>query len=984
MSKKKLWSAPIALVVVLFTALFFGGITVNAAVYDDEGDFGVDNCLHWTLDYDGTLTISGNGSMGTFINGDTVPWNAHISNIKTVVIGNGVTDIAQYSFASSYYKIDSVTIGTGVISIGKYAFKDCQVLTSITIPSNVTTIEEGAFKGCISLTSVELNANITSISDMTFSGCDELTSITLPSTVTSIGASAFYECELLENINLSNVTSIGTYAFYRCISLTSVELNDSLTEIKDNAFQGCYSLSSVVFPANLASIGNYAFDSTALSSIVIPEGVTNIGNYAFSGCGNVKSLELNLNNDAEFGMKVFSYCSNLKEVKIRGEITTIGEYMFESCSRLETVDLSSKVINIKKYAFTNCNALSSINLQEGMTIIDNHVFNDCTLLTSINFPTTVTEIGPYAFASSGISSIVIPSTVTKIDEGAFSRSQLSSITLPSTVTAIPECAFMYCSKLKAFTIPSTIKSVGSQAFSVSGLETVTIPGTIEEFGSDIFAGCTKLVGVTFNNGLTSIPEGMFKNCTSLTKLSLPITVETIGVDAYCNTGFVDIIVPKNVKTLDKGAFRGCSKLTSVEFFSGIETIKEYAFENCGALEEIILPTSIQVIEDDAFKNCVALSNIYCYAAPDFTWTDNAKDDFIPPSNSKSTVCHVDSAYLDTYLANYSGLNVAFKGDLKEDISARIIGHSITLAADIGVNFYFKLPSGYTSSNTTVEFSWGEGADYAHKENGTMVSVTSHGANFMATCGVAARAMGDTITMVVKSGNKELIRDEYSVLKYMNVLSVNEPDNEYIHFLLASMQFYGASAQKYFNYEGSSGYLFDYAPDGSTIDLCPNIQGWVKNQMKTYPEDNFLNYPVYVDDRDMTIEKVGSDDIGISYYGASAVCTSQMKIRFYFRITDAEKAADLVASFKSQNLTFKKRTVNGENLIYIETPGLKPGDIVDPFNIKINDKEYSYDFKDYILKCYENPEFNVFFRVATYQFALSHFANSYQEYLKRGY
>ena len=983
MSKKKFWSAPIALVVVLFTALFFGGITVNAAVYDDEGDFGVDNCLHWTLDYDGTLTISGNGSMGSFTNGDTVPWSAHISNIKNVIIGNGVTDISQYSFSSPYYRIDNVKIGTGVTSIGKYAFEDIQGLTSITIPSNVTSIGEGAFKGCINLGYIRLNANITTISDMTFSGCQGIGSITLPSTVTSIGDSAFSECEMLENINLSNVTSIGSYAFYRCMSLASVDLNESLTEIKDNAFQGCYSLSSVVFPANLASIGNYAFDSTALSSIVIPEGVTNIGNYAFSGCGNVKSLELNLNNDAEFGMKVFSYCSNLKEVKICGEITTIGESMFDSCSRLETVDLSSKVINIKAEAFTHCYALTSINLQEGMTIINKKVFNDCTNLTSIKFPTTVTEIGPYAFGTSGISTIVIPSTVTKIDEGAFAYSQLSSITLPSTVTAIPDCAFMYCSKLKSFTIPSTIKSVGRQAFSCSALETVTIPSTIEEFGIDIFAGCSKLVGVTFNNGLTAIPEGMFKNCTSLTKLSLPYTVETIGVDAYCNTGFVDIIVPKNVKTLDNGAFRGCSKLTSVEFFSGIETIKEYAFENCGALEELILPASIKTIEDNAFKNCVALSNIYCYAAPGFDWTDSAKDDFIPPSNSKTTICHVDAAYLDVFSGNYSRLNVSFKGDLKEDLSARIIGHSITLSADIGVNFYFKLPSGYTASNTTVEFTWGEGADYAHKENGTMVPVTSHGANFMATCGVAARAMGDTITMVVKSGNKELIRDEYSVLKYMNVLSVNEPDNEYIHFLLASMQFYGASAQKYFNYEGSSGYLFDYTTNG-TIDLCPNIQGWVKDQIKTYPEDNFLNNTVYVDDRDMTIEKVGSDDIGISYYGASAVCTSQMKIRFYFRITDAEKAAELTASFKSQNLTFKKRTVNGENLIYIETQGLKPGDIVEPFNIKINDKEYSYDFKDYINKCYENPEFNVFFRVATYQFALSHFAKRYQDYLARGY
>ena len=60
---KKIWSAPIALIVVLVSALIFGGITVSADTVA-EGECGTS--ATWTLDSEGTLTISGTGDMDNF------------------------------------------------------------------------------------------------------------------------------------------------------------------------------------------------------------------------------------------------------------------------------------------------------------------------------------------------------------------------------------------------------------------------------------------------------------------------------------------------------------------------------------------------------------------------------------------------------------------------------------------------------------------------------------------------------------------------------------------------------------------------------------------------------------------------------------------------------------------------------------------------------------------------------------------------------
>ncbi len=180
--------------------------------------------LTWELDRDtGVLTISGTGDMYNWDHTyKTAPWHPHFDYIKTVLIGEGVTNIGWAAF-DGCYNITAVTIPNSVTSIQWYAFTGCSKLTNITIPDSVTSIGGYAFYYCFALTSITIPKGVTAIEDCTFGSCQSLTSVTLPDTITRIGANAFSGCIVLTNITIpAAVTSIEMFAFSGCPSLMSV------------------------------------------------------------------------------------------------------------------------------------------------------------------------------------------------------------------------------------------------------------------------------------------------------------------------------------------------------------------------------------------------------------------------------------------------------------------------------------------------------------------------------------------------------------------------------------------------------------------------------------------------------------------------------------------------------------------------------------------------------------------------------------------
>ena len=215
---------------------------------------------------------------------------SHPSNVKRIVLGEGVVDIGVGAFGYCD-SLASIHIPEGVTIIREEMFGHCTSLKSIHIPESVTIIEDWVFWICKSLKSIHIPKSVTSIGYSVFNQCTSLKSIHIPEKVTSISG-AFYICTSLTSIYIpESVTSIGNSAFYKCTSLTSVHIPESVTSIDQYTFYNCTSLKSIYLPEGVTTINQYTFyRCTSLKSIDIPEKVTSIGGGAFYGCSSLTSI----------------------------------------------------------------------------------------------------------------------------------------------------------------------------------------------------------------------------------------------------------------------------------------------------------------------------------------------------------------------------------------------------------------------------------------------------------------------------------------------------------------------------------------------------------------------------------------------------------------------------------------------------------------------------------------------------------------------
>lgn len=152
-----------------------------------------------------------------------------------------------------------------------------------------------------------------------------------------------------------------------------------------------------------------------------------------------ESLLYIIENDNIFEIKdgVLEHCfiSDIKEVQIPSNITSIGDNAFIECNTLESIEIPSSVTSIGDGAFLGCTSLKNITIPENVTNIENHAFRKCTSLTSIEIPNSVTTIGEYAFyRCSNLTSLTIGEGVRSIGDNAFTRcDKLLSINYKGTI-----------------------------------------------------------------------------------------------------------------------------------------------------------------------------------------------------------------------------------------------------------------------------------------------------------------------------------------------------------------------------------------------------------------------------------------------------------------------------------------------------------------------------------------------------------------------
>ena len=100
--------------------------------------------------------------------------------------------------------------------------------------------------------------------------------------------------------------------------------------------------------------------------------------------------------------------------------------------------------------------------------------------------------------------------------------------------------------------------------------------------------------------IKAILESAFKGCSNLRKVDLPDDVRFIGQYSFSNSGVKILRFPNSIKKIERSCCAGCEDLEMVELGKNITCIDEYAFARCYKLEKINLPEKLVEIHDGAF------------------------------------------------------------------------------------------------------------------------------------------------------------------------------------------------------------------------------------------------------------------------------------------------------------------------------------------------------------------------------------------------
>ena len=325
--------------------------------------------------------------------------------------------------------------------------------------------------------------------------------------------------------------------------------------------------------------------------------------------------------DEAFRWSKFIGCDSLTDIVILDRVTRIWEFEFCCCESLTDIVLPEGVTSIGDRAFHNCSALSSIVIPDSVTSIGESAFKNCISLKSFEIPSSVTSIGFVAFSGcKSLSSLVIPASVVNLNGNPFCGwyGELKCLS-PYFIYDNKVLFDKDKSKIIAFrdkdttlyVIPDGVTSIGDGAFwGCTSLTSLVIPESVTSIGDYAFVGCDSLTDIVIPDRVTRIGEFAFGGCESLTDIVLPEGVTSIGGSAFKNCiSLTDIVIPDSVTSIGNGTFWDCSSLSKIVLPEGVTSIGERAFDGCRSLTDIVLPDCVTSVGEYAFHYCFSLTGI---------------------------------------------------------------------------------------------------------------------------------------------------------------------------------------------------------------------------------------------------------------------------------------------------------------------------------------------------------------------------------------
>ncbi|MBR5399250.1 MAG: leucine-rich repeat protein [Bacteroidales bacterium] len=458
--------------------------------------------------------------------------------------------------------------------------------------------------------------------------------LTTAGTLESVLAAANKNPDKIRNLKITGKVNADDYYYMRdhmaileAVNMKETEYQGDSPLIPGAAFQGKSTLTNYVFPDNIQSIGNDAFENTKLSgALIIPNNVVSIYDRAFNN------------------------------------------------TLIISVQFSSGLKTIGSSAFAGCTSLSgSLLLPESLVSIGDDAFSNCRFTGRLELPSNLEDIGRGAFYASGTytGGLKIPDKIKIIRRGAFQYSHFSGTLDLNNVTTFEEDfmsgAFWEGHFIGDLIIPEGVVSIPGWFFSDNRFSSVHFPSTLRVIKESAFSSNSFSEPLVFNEGLLSIEQNAFSGCGYITSLEFPSTMQSLGNSVFFGCSNISSITSKAIEppTVQNETFNGVAKNNfTVEVPAS--SIKRYQAENgwsdfkrIGAHYDFSLSRRLIRALDEEFSKTFVLR-----VPTGMTWGIDEKPDWVTITPASGigktdvtiTVAEMQSSEVGTFEVNEGTVN----------------------------------------------------------------------------------------------------------------------------------------------------------------------------------------------------------------------------------------------------------------------------------------------------------------------------------------
>lgn len=627
-----------------------------------------DTGVTWEYRDNATLTFQGEGAIPDFPNRQSQPWNSYLHRIEKIVIGEGITEIGDYSF------YDCVLLGTydncitwptsSLERIGAYAFSSCDKIKALDIPDSVQRIDQYAFSSCPLLASCHLPTSLTEISDYLFASDYQLQYVNIPEGVTRIGISAFdqYYTGTDPRVGIKNLVfpaslkAIDQYAFRMCFIDSDLTIPATVERLSTSfwgSFDSTRISGTLTFEENVregvAADGQFssasarivelpASVSTAAPRIATDEYVVAVNNPNYQAIGGV--LYSRVGDAQSYDSKTaileaipanragtYEVPEGTKEVKLSARLGAVTTLVLPASLELVIGDPQ-----LNYQGGLKSQALQNIEVRE-----DNPRYaSEDGVLFSKDKTKLLRCPSAHAFAQGAYR---IPAGVTSFARYAFDRcSNLRSLHVADGATSLPGCFISSCTNLICLYLPDSIATVDRGAFSGSFTRGLTVfyGGTQSAWGQLVIerpdlATENKLLADAdkYYNALDGGEDGegllyyLDKNKTLHIVPNFKVKVDELQTT-----------VPD--QTLPQRWSRFADTAEAVSFSNRITAIGNDAFSGFREATRAVLPESVTSVGQNAFADCPKLTRVECQGNPLASVCE--KTSATPSFGENATIC----------------------------------------------------------------------------------------------------------------------------------------------------------------------------------------------------------------------------------------------------------------------------------------------------------------------------------------------------------